>query len=602
MLTFAEVNEIVKTLPTGYYLGERIEHKLDANCQATYYDPMKFEIVISYPMIANIKNISAEEDIRCLLYHEVSHAMLTPAHLYNYLSDLSDGIEYSNTKRAMEKDPQLNADIRAGKFGSNIDSVFLLLYEKFKSLYSNRNQINSLINIFEDQRIETLNKNVFLKVNFQSFIKKLNNYDPNDKPKDFESFFYHVVRFNDMEPEIVKLVYEGIYKLTRINQTTTGWGQIRVYCGVLFDIIFACAMKWQNIQNQMQQQAKSQPQQSQKGNGQSQQSQSGAQQSEQDNPEENQEQESMSSADGEDGNNPSDNPAGNESAGGQNAPTGSPAHGAGSGQFTPVDDQTRQAIENQAMQDNGFVDKPDNSAQQQVADIMKNSISKIIHKYDCLPQFNQKAEAIILRMLKKKSIEAKSLAGYSGRLNPKNVHRPGRVENYRWFDKANPNGLNNTSGKFRINFFCDNSGSFDSNKNKANSIIRCLWQLSKKYKAFEFTLVTHDDDHIVRDDSNMGIECSGGTEVTQKIYGIYNSLQKVGQNVWNIVLFDGGVNSKESEKNYRVWNHQNVIMICDTCDQKIIEKKCPNAKKIFTNNYCKELEQNLITCMDQMFR
>ena len=599
MLTFAEVNEIVKTLPTGYYLGERIEHKLDANCQATYYDPMKFEIVISYPMIANIKNISAEDDIRCLLYHEVSHAMLTPTYLYNWLSDLAYSIDYSNTGRVLEKDPQLNADIRAGKFGSSIDSVKKLLYEQFKNLYSDQNLIKDLINIFEDQRIETLNKNVFLRVNFQNFIKKLNNYDPNDKPKDFKSFFYHVVRFNDMEPEIVKIVYDGIYKLSKINQTTESWGQIRIYCGVFFDVIFACAMKWQNIQNQMQQQ----PQQGQKGNGQSQQSgqQSGAQQSEQDNPEQNQGQESME-ANSNQSNNPSDSSSGNEFAGGQNIPDGTPAHGAGSGQFNPVDDQMLSDIEKQAMQNNGFVDKPDNSAQQQVADILKNSMHKIIHKYDCLPKFNQQAEAIILRMLKKKSIEAKSLAGYSGRLNPKNVHRPGRVENYRWFDKANPNGLNNTSGKFRINFFCDNSGSFDNNKDKANSIIRCLWQLSKKYKAFEFTLVTHDDDHIVRDDSNMGIECSGGTEVTQKIYGIYNSLQKVGQNVWNIVLFDGGVNTKESTKNYKVWNHQNVIMICDKCDQSYIERYCPNAKKIFTNNYCSELEYNLVTCMDQMFR
>lgn len=597
MLSFTEVNEILKTLPTGYYLKDRIEHRLDAQSNITYYDPMKFEIVISYPMIANIKNISAEEDIRCLLYHETSHAMLTPKNLYSAACDLSDAVYFSQTKTVLENNKQLVDDINRGKFTTQdtaINSVYDLLYNKFKNIIYNSSQIRDLVNIFEDQRIETLNKNVFLKVDFQSFTKKLNNYDPNDKPKDFQSFFYHVVRFNDMEPEIVKMVYNAIYKLSNINSSDNNWNRLRTYAGLLFDVIYACVMRWGQIQSQQQSQQSQQSQQpkqaGQEGKGQQgQQSSSGENTSEQDNP---------------NGENPSDNPSdnGNESNNGENDPSGIPSHGAGSGLFNPVDEQTRAQLEEEAMKNNGFVDKADETAQEAVANLLRRSMNKVIHTYDCLPEFNQRAEAIILRMLKKKSIEAKALAGYSGRLNPKNIHRPGRVENYRWFDKPNPNGLNNSFGKFRINFFCDNSGSFDNNKKKANSIIRCLWQLSKKYKAFEFTLVTHDDEHIVRDDSNMGIECNGGTEVTDEIYGIYNSLQKVGQTVWNIVLFDGGVNSKNSEKNYRVWNHQNVIMICDTCDQQIIEKKCPNAKKIFTSNYLKELESNLITCMDQLFR
>ena len=286
MLSFTEVNEILRTLPTGYYLKDRIEHRLDAQSTATYYDPMKFEIVISYPMIANIKNISAEEDIRCLLYHETSHAMLTPKNLYSAADDISDAIYYSQTKIMLEKNQQLAKDISSGKFNTNgkiIGSVTDLLYDKFKPLYSS-NQIRDLINIFEDQRIETLNKNVFLKVDFQSFTKKLNNYNPTDKPKDFQSFFYHVVRFNDMEPEIVKMVYNTIYKLSNINSSSNDWYKLRPYAGLLFDIIYACAMKWGQIQMQQQTQA---PQTQQNGQGQGQegqQSTSGANTSEQDNP------------------------------------------------------------------------------------------------------------------------------------------------------------------------------------------------------------------------------------------------------------------------------------------------------------------------------
>lgn len=601
MLTFSEVNEIVKTLPTGYYLGQRIDHELSPDCPASYYDPMKYKIIISYPMLANIVQAeSAEEDARCLLYHEVSHAMLTPKNLYQVCADRYDAIHNSNLYAAMYKDKQLDKDIQAGKFnhdGKTICDVYELLSDKFDNLYSNTRVFNDLVNIWEDQRIETLNKDVFLKVNFQAFTKKINDYNPLVQPKDFREFFFHVVRFNDRNPELVKILYDGIYKCAKINAATENWRNLRPAASAFFDILAACVFAWTGIQQSNLQQQQNQQSNSKQGQGQgqNQSANSSEEQSDKDNLEG-----KMDNDQGQDQQNTQDNLVNGNNPNNKNSQAQS---GSGIGSGSPeLTEEDIDEIQAQARQQNGFQDEADKSSADKVADLIKKSANKVIHQYDCLPQFNQQAEAIIVRMLKKKSIEAKSLAGYSGRLNPKNVHRLGRVENYRWFDKANPNGLNNTSGKFRINFFCDNSGSFNNNKQKANSIIRCLWQLSKRYKAFEFTLVTHDDEHIVRTDENMGVECSGGTEVTDEIYTIYKNLQKVGQTVWNIVLFDGGVNSAPSEVNYRVWNHNNVIMVCDTDDQKIIEKRCPNAKKIFTKNYCEELEKNLITCMDQMFR
>lgn len=610
MLTFAEVNEIVKTLPIGYYLGARINAQLSETCKASYYDPMNYRIVISYPMLADIMDDnSIEEDARCLLYHEVSHTMLTPKDLYSCAMDIWYAIYKSKTFRVLDNNSQLQAEIKAGKY-PNINTTYDYILNIIKPIYEDKPLIQSLINVFEDQRIETLNKGIFLKVDFPNFIKKVSKYDPNDKGfKNFYEFFYRIVRFNDIEPEIVKLVYDAIYDSYELNANSKYYAQ-REYGGRILDVIFACYIKYKVYEQLSQQSGQSQQSNQQNGNQQS--SPNGtpsnsSDQSDEDNLEagngnQEDEDESEDSADGQNESDDSEDESDNQSSESQRTNNQDNSQDLGK-HAKGVNDQELQDIIKDALEKHGFQGEDIDDAAEQLAEVLKEEFSKqVINQYNCTPKFSSQAEQYILRMLKKKSIEAKSLAGYSGRINPKNVHRVGRVETYRWFDKPNPNGLNATAGKFRINFFCDNSGSFDSNKNVANSIIRSLWQLSKKHAAFEFTLVTHGNRHVVRTDANMAIECNEGTDIYPEVFQIYHNLQKQGQTIWNFVLFDGGVNCKESIPRYKVWNHQNVIMICDTDDKLHIEKYCPKAKKIFTSNYCEELEENILKCMDQMFR
>lgn len=599
MLTFAEVNEIVKTLPIGYYLGARINAQLSETCKASYYDPMNYKIVISYPMLVDIMDDnSIEEDARCLLYHEVSHTMLTPKDLYSCAMDTYYAIYKSKTFRALDNNNQLQAEIKAGKY-QNVNNTYDYILNIVKPIYEDKPLIQDLINVFEDQRIETLNKGIFLKVDFPNFIKKISKYDPNDKGfKNFYEFFYRIVRFNDIEPEIVKLVYDAIYDSYELNANSKYYAQ-REYGGRILDVIFACYIKYKVYEQLSQQSGQSQQSNQQNGNQQS--SPNGTPSNSSDQSDE----DNLEAGDGnQDGKDDSE-----DSADGQNESSESQQTNSQDNNQTPgkhakgVNDQELQDIIKDALERHGFQGEDIDDAAEQLAEVLKEEFSKqVINQYNCTPKFSSQAEQYILRMLKKKSIEAKSLAGYSGRINPKNVHRVGRVETYRWFDKPNPNGLNATAGKFRINFFCDNSGSFEWNKNVANSIIRSLWQLSKKHPAFEFTLVTHGNRHVVRTDANMAIECNEGTDIFPEIFGIYHNLQKQGQTIWNFVLFDGGVNCKESIPRYKVWNHQNVIMICDTDDKSHIERYCPKAKKIFTSNYCEELEENILKCMDQMFR
>lgn len=84
-LSFAKCESIVNTLPIGFYTGRRIGIEVDREAETSFYDPMNDKIVVSYPIIAHRMSqvtdgtCSEEEAVRSMLYHEVSHAILTPA-------------------------------------------------------------------------------------------------------------------------------------------------------------------------------------------------------------------------------------------------------------------------------------------------------------------------------------------------------------------------------------------------------------------------------------------------------------------------------------------------------------------------------------------
>ena len=85
-LSFAMCETIVKTLPIGYYANRRIDIAVSKDEETSYYDMMNDKIVVSYPIIAErcakiSTGTSEEEAVRSMLYHEVSHAILTPASL-----------------------------------------------------------------------------------------------------------------------------------------------------------------------------------------------------------------------------------------------------------------------------------------------------------------------------------------------------------------------------------------------------------------------------------------------------------------------------------------------------------------------------------------
>lgn len=171
-LTIKELEAIVNTLPIGLYCGRRIPVTVDENAETSYYIPLTDKIVISLPIInQGLKNVQPSEDyteeqaIRAMLYHEVSHAFLTP-----------DDKPYS-----FNQNPQYN--------------------------------------IFEDERIETLCQGYYLDTNFkQNLFYICGGMDSLKAPQSAMEAFFQTVRYRFGKPEHVERVEQIINHYKDLNK------------------------------------------------------------------------------------------------------------------------------------------------------------------------------------------------------------------------------------------------------------------------------------------------------------------------------------------------------------------------------------------------
>ena len=160
----AQVETILKTLPIGYYIGRNIKVSLSESEECSFYDQINDEILISYQQLLKpFESVEKVEDVetfvRTMLYHEVSHAMLTP-----------------------------------------------------------KMKMTSILNIFEDERIETLLKDYYQNTDFKRFVKLVNNFK-GEAPTTPMQAFYQIVRYRIGPQNFVDRVCMIIIKAKQINRT-----------------------------------------------------------------------------------------------------------------------------------------------------------------------------------------------------------------------------------------------------------------------------------------------------------------------------------------------------------------------------------------------
>lgn len=173
--SMTEVEKVIKTLPISYYAFKEMSVRLTDE-DRTYINLATCAINISYPMIRKAMedaerkgvDLDAESVCRALLYHEVSHALLTPMDMKN--------------------NP-------------------------------------AFYNVFEDERIETILRDYYINVDFKANVKHLCGWDTPHKPRSADEAFFQTVRFRYGKPQHLKKVNQIIncyYDLNSICSHASG--------------------------------------------------------------------------------------------------------------------------------------------------------------------------------------------------------------------------------------------------------------------------------------------------------------------------------------------------------------------------------------------
>ena len=189
-----------------------------------------------------------------------------------------------------------------------------------------------------------------------------------------------------------------------------------------------------------------------------------------------------------------------------------------------------------------------------------------------------------------------------------------QIENYKWFTKPNGDNSNGKSNKIKINLFTDISGSFYRSEHTINCLIKGLIKLEKELSMFSFDLITMGNLNTLKSKPIKPIRCDEGNYLTNDIIDIYKKVQTPNTSIVNIAVFDGDAQSfdglcgdkrmrmkSENKKAFSAWNHPNCIIIT-SANRNSFDKYSPNAKKIYTYDYVKTLEANILKSLELLMR
>lgn len=491
-MTFNEINEIFKTLPVGYYCGRSVDRVLSKEADCSYYVPNEDRIVISYPQLTSVDvETMSETDIRCMLYHEVAHAMLTPTFL----------------------------------------------------------EISDIVNIFEDERIETLLADRFMKVNFKSFVKKINGDLADRNPKDANEMFYQIVRFRKGPIEFTNRVKDLIahskilYYLydieARHKYNDVDYASDNLFYEKEIQTLFNDIQEYFNKTSE------------------------------------------TSSSDTE--NHTSE----------KNEETDKDLN---------IDDfglNNKVEAHNNVESSNLSIETDIRTNESLSDEELHNALKQTINS--CFNEDVEKAFASILSQNKKITKQNSSaINAYSGKFDPRSVIR----DDYKWFAQANRSGHVKVYSKQHLTLFIDVSRSFKKNQNKANTILNALKRIEKQNQNFTFDVVACGRGQAILSKHERYIECFGYNDLTPEIADQIRQTQTTNAVNHNIVLFDGDAYTdchSHPKNTFKFFDRKDTVIISDPDNQSYLAR-CKQAKVIITRDYVDELFKNVCYALQSLMR
>lgn len=505
--TFIEIENILKTLPVGYYIGRNVPLKL-TNENSSYYVPMDDEAYISYPMLNNVmtkiesklNDENIERLTRTLTYHEISHAFITP-----------------------------------------------------KSL-----SINNIVNVFEDERIESMCRNYYKGVNFKELLMLVNDWDGKTEPAHDTPFsiWYSLVRYHLGKPHFLIKVAALLKKYRKLHRFSDYWSSynykneiMALYREVEEDFIEDELKK----QRKAEEEAKAADEEKQKNDN------TGM---------------SMNAGDDNDAEEPDEM---NETE----------FNIVGQSEVSPEELREKQLEEQlNKMSDEELQELFENitrAADEEVKKLFENSQVYVN------PGVQERLANIILANKKVTKSNASAINAYSGVFDPRSVIR----DDYKWFVQQNRQGNVKQFSKIKLNLFIDNSGSFHSNETIVNQLLFALKKLEQQEPNFTFDLITMNMRFELKKKNKREIHCGGGNDIPAYSEGIIKKVQDRQSMNYNIVLFDGDALSNSTEgrsgKQFKHFNMPNTVMILEDSNRKYAETYCKGIKRIYTRRYATEL-------------
>lgn len=505
IVTYAKIDKILKTLPIGYYLGHNIKVILSKQNES-YLNYVDNEIVISAPMIQQALESQTDENkieqyVRTLLYHEISHTIMTPRQLFENLSD------------------------------------------KHKQI----------INIFEDERIETILKDNFINVDFKDFLFNVTNVDEVIENKDTMSKFYSIVRYRKGEKTFVDLVDKIILTYQYINYdsiTFLDFGDYRKQILKLYELID----KHQEI---IKQQTKNK-------------------ENNNNNDDEKSQQKDKNKIDEYDENNENETIFDDDDL------------------ITKTLKERNEKLNESIKSLNGYLDCTNSMRKNNILNqtTLKQTLEKIEAKFNI-----QSINDSIKHQLRKSGLSGNATSSYTGKFNYRLIQN----NDYKYFTSVSSNNSYRQYQKFHLNLFIDNSGSFTKNRTIVNRILKNLSNFESENHNFSFDLITINTSIEEHDKKHRWIEkCFGSNALLKEIYNVVRKHQQYQATIYNIVLFDGDACCeptyeepiKEQSKNFKAFDHSNFTIISDKSNEKYL-KRIKQARIILTSNYTDELIDNI---------
>ena len=483
----AMIKSIAEGLPIGLYAKRRIPVAIDEEEPTSYYNPVSDEIVISSKIIQEgLKHVHKKKDIepavRSMVYHEVSHAILTP----------------------------------------------------------NKMKMTDWMNIFEDERIETILGDYFLDVDFKKQVLHINGFKSLDEvpipAPTAMAKFYSVVRFGIGEKKFVDEVDRIINDYAKFNSSTYLWQTYRYIDEVkaLYRAITGEEPPTENI--------------------------------------------ITASV-------PFDT-KGEEDAEGENTVAPSDA-----------DEETEEGKSGDDLEGKPCHGRTNPLKEKEIEKLIKSTF--ITNKYVDTKLTNELS--MILENFSKKNNSGSALAGYSGTFNTRAVVREDYKYFER---KASINGSNKFGTFHLNLFIDESGSFYRSETAMNTLLRSLTDIERKNPNFTLDVVFCGISERLVQDKRHRIFKADGGNRLDKKTYELYRKLQKPNTYNYTIACFDGDACSDggRGDHGFGAFDHNNCVIISDYDNERYIRNDVHSARVIYTRDYTNELIKNVVDALEKAFR